>query len=319
MTTKLGYGKHWNEKLIVIPLGESIMIVETTEELNDKTISLLRAEQPKRYNALTKPELDRKWTEIDLETFLGEQIYSECKTLEITANPRTPKENNTINSLMAALWVMAHPKEFTPLARLFIKNIEHITFSQFKQQLYKSVMAFNQKLMQLPEGQRDYFIFLPPGDKKSNSWVLSLALPYLAIPPVAIKKIGGGTTNKDTLTGLFSNHNHVEIGLYIDDACYSGSQANGMLDSVNQYKNANFKTYLCIPYLGKIPQLENKISDGSVLLLPHHRMLSFLQKLAPLETGMTEEELNKKIPGSSLTLSQTYFDHKVAVLSKKIS
>lgn len=264
--------------------------------------------------------------------------------------PKEPTENNSINQDKAKKWINAQADLFRPLAKIVIEKTKRISFSAFKKRIEVVALEFNKKLMQLPQQNQEYFLILGEGgdDEKSNTWVTSIALSFLAKLPKEIIVVQRGRQNPWQFINALEQHPNVKMAIYFDDAIYSAMQINDNFEFIFgvtcHYPNYNVKKYLVGKdfsiYIGapfirhydktykRLMELVNRVSNTpehhkyithlpvNVVLLPFVPMLQFRDILFKAEERKILDDLDKNYAGlmyhSGLTTkSLTYFAHKV--------
>lgn len=138
-----------------------------------------------------------------------------------------------MNSKLVKKWIASHKTdEDKRYASMLLKPIVYVSFDKFKLNLIKSVNRFNTYLSK--NKIKKYYIIIGANSSlgsneqyyldigKSNFWTLLMILPYLTIKPYDIlMNLAQGIEYS-----LFEkiNNNIINDFVFIDDACYSGSQ-----------------------------------------------------------------------------------------------
>lgn len=222
----------------------------------------------------------------------GDKVYS----VPLNITPPPPKRSNAIDPEASEEWILSHEIQWQPTARKFIKNLRHRSFKKFEQRLKASVESFNEKLMSLPVEERKYIIMIPKeSKKKSNPWVTSLALKYLAIPPLDIVYEEQNAFPKDIKVVAF------------DDAAYSGRQF-GQFCSRCAYNNINI--YAIIPFITRYAMWD---LSSAVWISSHEKMLSIpdLNEFSDEELKLLEKITVSFYEGQLEKRTLYWFDHKI--------
>lgn len=269
---------------------------------------------------------------------LPSKILEQGAQVGIVTNPTPPLRSNALDETRAETWVNLHEEKNRALVKKFISSIKHYSFEEFENALRQSIETFNLKIMNLPPEKRNYILLVGPWNSKndiktrSNGWVASLALKYLAHPPSAILNY-----NEEINLGLYPNLNRF---LFVDDAAYSGTQlvhtihdlkldvsnrpdtqihfvvpfvsthaCERIYDTINRGKYKSFgidmggeyrpwKVKFVVEKFKVFPTLEHIFSKQERIQL--NRML---------ESSLWCDD--EKIATDNVTKSLTYFDHKV--------
>ena len=160
---------------------------------------------------------------------------------EILKDVQTPITQNKIDEVKLNNWVNAHQGEARDVVEVIAKNINWVSFNEFKEQLKKVTLAFKEKI-----GDKKYAIVINTGEEKSDKWVISLIKNEL---PKNYEIVLGSSSS---IKNFVLENPDIKDFLFIDDASYSGSQMGNIVDTLYEKLrevNKKVNTYLVIPYM----------------------------------------------------------------------
>ena len=203
-------------------------------------------------------------------------IYKKLK------NHVKPKESATINKNKMETYIKMHKKENIPLIRKLLEVTQHISFDEFKKNLFNQIKSFNNYLEQ--HNIKKYIFCIAVGNDggssdenfniyKSNLWTFIIGYNLLKIKPFDIM------LNLKEAIRIYYNEYSIDNFLIMDDCAYSGSQ---MVDNVIynaatelMHNNSNSNSFM-INELTQKPiyqPIQNKV-------LNVHFIIPYLSKIA---------------------------------------
>jgi hypothetical protein len=239
----------------------------------------------------------------------------------------TPKQSLEFDKEKAEVWVEAESDpEIRAIKRKIIDNIQHISFSEFKE---KSEGVISQALQELSESNQKYAVFFDYKPHSSKRWVYEINKKcYSQYPPTEIRHF---TPAWEKMSGNNRLRKIVEGGvntfLISDDAAYSGEQIiNKQIEPIIKFYEAENiqqrpKFVLAIPFVtSRFLKLveEMKAKYGCEIVLHTN---SIMPSLAELLTADEVKTLNERRNGNLelaeteptyLGATVTCFDHRVA-------
>lgn len=261
---------------------------------------------------------------------------------KLVVEPPVPTSTAPIMKEEGKKWVNAHcTKSAKKAAQKLLDVTQHVTHSEFEEELSKSVSQFNNWLACQPS--KDYVLLVTSkAAHKSNRWMAELALKYFDVLPVNV--INMVTDNYELTPDLleFSKaHPEVKHYVFLDDASYSGTQAKKFacelsnMDLRNECDRYGWKcdrkridqilktekkhnVITIIPYMRDPEAIKmNSPVTTSCLAVPEvsdHIHVFSSNKMVPLRERMDHEDLNELKRDNPLIEDNIpiYFDHKVA-------
>lgn len=144
------------------------------------------------------------------------------------------KKEYAINEKLLKKWINSHKtEEDKECAGMLIKPIVYVSFSEFIENLIKSVNKFNRYLED--NKIKNYYLIIGANNGsgsnfknyldigKSNFWVLLIILPYLKIKPHDIL-LNLKQAIDFSIFEKLKNKRNINDFVFVDDASYSGSQ-----------------------------------------------------------------------------------------------
>lgn len=255
-------------------------------------------------------------------TTLNPQLLDQGAKVGIVSDPLPPLRSNAIIKELADEWVEMHPAENRAIAQKFLSNIRNYSFEEFVEGLSNSIERFNLNLMSLPPEERDYILLIGPWNSRtnietrSNSWVASLSLKYLAHPPTLIMNYNNQIKQADC--------RNISRFLFVDDASYSGAQICNTISDVKIDLPATSEVtiHFVIPFISYYARKriirEIEANRKVNFVIEKHTLFPNIERIFTREEriqlnkirGVGEFNQNRlEEAGSSLSL--TYFEHKI--------